>query len=76
MDKRILSWDAPLSETIVRDLKTLRAFSEYNTLGGTHTMLWFYALLRKYPFEYLLFSRDTPFHKPYREKAKERLINH
>ncbi len=76
MYKRTLNWDAPLSKSIESDLKTLRTFSEYNTLGGTHTMLWFYALLRKYPLEYLIFSRDTPFHKPYREKVKEELSSH
>lgn len=57
------------------DLRTLKSFSEYDTLGGTCTMQWFYGLLGLYPLEYLQFSRDTPFHQSYRKKAREKLLN-
>jgi hypothetical protein len=64
----------PISNSIENDIKTLQGFCQYDTLGGTHTMLWFYGLISRYPLEYLLYSRDTSFHKPYREKAKECLL--
>lgn len=57
------------------DLRTLKNFSSYDTLGGTCTMQWFYGLLGLYPLEYLQFSRDTPFHQFYRKKAREKLLN-
>lgn len=57
------------------DLRKLKSFSEYNTLGGTCTMQWFYGLWGLYPLEYLQFSRDTPFHQFYRKKAREKLLN-
>ncbi len=56
------------------DLRTLKSFSEYDILGGTCTMQWFYGLLGLYPLEYLHFSHDTPFHLPYRKKARESLV--
>ena len=60
----------PINGTIENDLRTLKNFSEYDKLGGTHTMLWFYGLITRYPLEYLLYSHETQFHTPYREKAK------
>jgi hypothetical protein len=63
----------PISNSKEKDLVSLKNFCQYEKLGGTHTMLWFYGLTSRYPLEYLLYSRDTSFHKHYREKAKERL---
>jgi hypothetical protein len=63
----------PISNSKENDLVTLKNFCQYEKLGGTHTMLWFYGLISRYPLEYLLYSRDTPFHNHYRDKAKERL---
>jgi hypothetical protein len=57
------------------DLRTLKNFSSYDTLGGTCTMQWFYGLLRLYPLEYLQYSHDTPFHLHYRKTAREKLLN-
>jgi len=67
---------SPIKETIEEDLKTLRNYCTYERLGGTTTMLWFYGLLARYPLEYLLYSRDTPFHTPYRAQAKARFTKH
>lgn len=64
-----------ISESRESDLRKLKSFSVYDTLCGTLTMQWFYALLGLYPLEYLQFSHDTPFHLHYRKKAKEQLLN-
>ena len=61
---------APINKTIEDDLRVFKNFCEHEKLWGTHSMLYFYGLLDRYPLEYLLYSRDTPFHTPYREKAK------
>ena len=61
---------APINKTIEDDLRVLKNFCEHEKLCGTYTMLYFYGLLGRYPLEYLLYSRDTPFHKPYRDAAK------
>jgi len=65
---------APINKTIESDLVTLKNLCEYEKLGGTTTMLWFYGLLSRYPLEYLLYSHETPFHSHYRKKAKETVI--
>ena len=59
-----------ITGTIENDLIRLKYLCEYDKLGGTCTMLYFYGFINRYPLEYLLYSRDTPFHYPYREKAK------
>lgn len=63
----------PINGSTENDLNTLKHFCEYEKLGGTHTMQWFYAHIDRYPSEYLLYSKDTPFHRPYREKARARI---
>ena len=65
---------APINKTIESDLITLKNLCEYEKLGGTTKMLWFYGLLSRYPLEYLLYSHETPFHSHYRKKAKETVI--
>ena len=65
---------APINKTIENDLITLKNFCQYEKLGGTTTMLWFYGLLVRYPLEYLLYSHEIPFHSHYRKKAKETII--
>ena len=64
---------APINKTIEDDLRVLKNFCKYEKLFGTYTMLYFYGLLGRYPLEYLLYSQDTPFHKPYRDTGK--LVN-
>jgi hypothetical protein len=63
----------PIDGTIENDLRKLQDFCEYEKLCGTLTMLWINALIARYPSEYLLYSKDTPFHRPYREKARARI---
>lgn len=66
---------APINNTIENDLVKLKSFCQYDKLWGTYTMLYFYGLISRYPLEYLLYSRDTSFHKHYREEARIRLLN-
>lgn len=41
----------PIDGTIENDLRKLKDFCEYEKLCGTLTMLWFYALIARYPSE-------------------------
>ena len=65
---------SPINGTKENDLRTLKNLCEYEKLGGTNAMLWFYGLLSRYPLEYLIYSHETPFLSHYRKKTKETVI--